>query len=172
MLSYIAEQLDVERVAMIAVPPPRRRRRARPRSDRRDRAGCRPIVAEQLLIDAGVSSADVRRRLLAAGGGNPLVLVEAANLLEPAERAGRAVLPDPLPIGHSGQRMAELVLERLDPELRNALVVVAADPDGDLQRIAAALDALGPGPAALDEAVGEAGVRDRRRRPGRRSATR
>ena len=52
-------------------------------------------VAEQLLTDAGVSSADVRRRLLAAAGGNPLVLVEAANLLEPAERAGRAVLPDP-----------------------------------------------------------------------------
>jgi DNA-binding CsgD family transcriptional regulator len=44
-------------------------------------------------------------------------------------------------------------LERLDPALRQALVVAAADPDGDAERIAAALDALGPGPSALDEAA-------------------
>jgi DNA-binding CsgD family transcriptional regulator len=150
VLAYVAERVDNERVAMIAV----RRHSADPSTDlgRAVEIGGLPRdVAEQLLIDAGVSSPEVRRRLLAAGGGNPLVLVEAANLLEPAERAGRAVLPDPLPIGHSGQRMAELVLERLDPELRNALVVVAADPDGDLARITAALEALGAGTSALDE---------------------
>ncbi len=152
VLAYIADQLDVERVAVLAG----RRRGSDAELDLGrtiEMGGLPSDVAEQLLTDAGVSSADVRRRLLAAAGGNPLVLVEAANLLEPAERAGRAVLPDPLPIGHSGQRMAELVLERLDPELRNALVVVAADPDGDLQRISEALEALGPGPAALDEAA-------------------
>ena len=152
VLSYIAEHLDVERVAMIAS----RRRGADPDHDLGrvvNLGGLSPDLAEQLLVDAGVSSAEVRRRLLAAGGGNPLVLVEAAHLLEPAERAGRAVLPDPIPVGHNGQRMAELVLERLDPELRNALVVVAAEPDGDVPRMRSALDALGAGSAALDAAV-------------------
>ena len=128
-------------------------------------------VAEQLLIDAGVSSADVRRRLLAAGGGNPLVLVEAANLLEPAERRRHAVLPDPLPIGHSGQRMAELVLERLDPQLRNALVVVAADPDGDLTTDLGRPRGARAGAGRHRRGGGE-GRRDRRRRPGHCSATR
>jgi DNA-binding CsgD family transcriptional regulator len=161
VLSYIAEHLEMERVAMIAS--------RRPVIDAADPtidlgrvielAGLPRDVADQLLVDAGVTSADVRRRLIAAGGGNPLVLVEAANLLDPAERAGRAVLPDPLPVGRSGQRMAELVLERLDPALRQALVVAAADPDGDAARIAAALDALGPGPASLDEAAAKGVVR-------------
>jgi DNA-binding CsgD family transcriptional regulator len=152
VLAYIAERLDVERVAMLAA--------RRPGADATtdlgrtvELGGLPGGVAEQLLVDVGVSNAEVRRRLLAAGGGNPLVLVEAANLLEPAERAGRAVLPDPLPIGHSGRRMAELVLARLDPQTRRALVVVAADADGDPGRITAALDELGPGTSVLDEAT-------------------
>ena len=43
------------------------------------------------------------------------MLVEAANLLDADQRAGRAELPDPLPIGSSGQRVVDLLLERLDP---------------------------------------------------------
>ena len=41
------------------------------------------------------------------------MLVEAANLLDADQRAGRAELPDPLPIGSSGQRVVDLLLERL-----------------------------------------------------------
>ena len=110
-------------------------------------------VAEALLVDAGVSSPDVRRRLLRAGRGNPLVLTEAANLLEPAERSGRAALPDPLPVGRSGRRSAELVLARLDQPTRDALLVVAADADGDIARI-------GCGPRG--ERPGDARARARR----------
>ena len=43
------------------------------------------------------------------------MLVEAANLLDADQRAGRAELPDPLPIGSSGQRVVDLLLERLPP---------------------------------------------------------
>ena len=70
-------------------------------------------VADAILRDAGVSAANVRRELIAAGGGIPLVLVEAANLLDADQRAGRTELPDPLPIGSSGQRVVDLLLERL-----------------------------------------------------------
>ncbi len=156
VLSYIAEHLDVERVAMIATRRPTVDARADPTLDLGrviELTGVPRDVADRLLVDVGVTSSDVRRRLIDAGGGNPLVLVEAANLLEPAERAGRAVLPDPLPVGRNGQRMAEIVLERLDTALRQALVVAAADPDGDVERISAAIEALAPGSGALDAAA-------------------
>ena len=65
-------------------------------------------VADQILCDAGVTSAVVRRQLVAAGGGIPLVLVEAVHLLDADQRDGRADLPDPLPIGPSGQRVVDL----------------------------------------------------------------
>ena len=56
-------------------------------------------VADAILSDAGVTSGRVRRELVDAGGGIPLVLVEAANMLDADQRAGRVDLPDPLPIG-------------------------------------------------------------------------
>ena len=92
-----------------------------------------------MLIDAGVTSPDVRRRLITAAGGIPMVLIEGANLLDADERAGRAELPDPLPLGRSGRHVAELALRRVAPAVRAALVVAAAEPDGDLDRITTAL---------------------------------
>ena len=96
VLSYIAEHLEMERIAMIASRRPLVGARADPTLDLGrviELPGLPRDVADQLLGDAGVTSTDVRRRLIAAGGGNPLVLVEAANLLEPAERAGARRAP-------------------------------------------------------------------------------
>ena len=77
-------------------------------------------VADAILRDAGVTSGRVRRELIAAGGGIPLVLIEAANMLDADQRAGRVELPDPLPIGSSGQRVVDLLLERLPPTVLSA----------------------------------------------------
>ena len=85
------------------------------------------------------------------------MLVEAANLLDEDQRAGRAELPDPLPIGPSGQRVVDLVFARLAPPVLAALLVAAAEPDGDLGRIGRALAAQGLGLAEL-EAAEERGV--------------
>ena len=90
-------------------------------------------------------------------GGIPLVLVEAAKLLDADQRTGRAELPDPLPIGTSGQRVVDLLLQRLAPNVLNALVVAAAERDGDLLRIIEALGIRGPSVAEL-EAAEEQGV--------------
>jgi hypothetical protein len=68
VLAYIAERLDVERVAMLAG----RRQGSDAELDLGRTIEMRGVpsdVAEQLLIDAGVTSADVRRRLLAARAG-------------------------------------------------------------------------------------------------------
>ena len=148
LLAYIAETLDVERVAIVST----RRIDATARTEtgsRLELAALPDDVAEQVLIDGGVTSPAVRGALVGAAGGVPLVLIESANLLDPDERTGRAALPDPLPIGRSSRRVAELVLERVEPSVRSALVVAAADTEGDLDRITRALADQGLGVAEL-----------------------
>jgi len=155
VLAYLAEHIEPECITLIAS----RRADADPIDLGEAIAvdGLCDEIADQLLADLGVSSPEVRRRLVLAGAGNPLVLVEAANLLTDAEKAGHAVLPDPLPIGDSGMRMAELVLERLPAATRAALVVVASDPDRNAERIMHAVVAAGHDRDALDPAF-ERGV--------------
>lgn len=139
-LAFLARRLQFERIAVVAT------RRAG--TDESADTGPDLVVgavaddvADRILAQAGVTSNEARRALLAGAGGIPLVLVEAAHLLDDDQRTGRADLPDPLPIGRSGQRIVDLVLDRLDQRARAALVVAAADPDGDVQRILQALGA-------------------------------
>jgi DNA-binding CsgD family transcriptional regulator len=155
-LSYIARRLQFERLAIVST--------RRTGSDTRTDTG--PVVvldavsdedAEAILRDAGVSAPGVRRELIAAAGGIPLVLKEAANMLDADQRAGRAELPDPLPIGASGQRVIDLLLERLPPDVLRALLVAAAEPDGDLVRVINALRESDLGVGELETAE-EAGV--------------
>lgn len=150
-LSYIARRLQFERVAMIST--------RRPSADTTTDTG--PIVrlesvsddtADAILRDVGVTSTNVRRELIAASGGIPLVLVEAANMLDVEQREGRAELPDPLPIGPSGQRVIDLLFGRLDPDVVAALLVAAAETDGDLVRVLTALRERSLGLAELEAA--------------------
>ena len=113
-LAYIARRLQFERVAIMSA----RRAGTDAQSDTGPTYVLDAVdddVADRILVDAGVDSADVRRQLIAASGGVPLVLVEATNLIDADQRAGRAELPDPLPIGSSGQRVVDLVFARLSP---------------------------------------------------------
>jgi DNA-binding CsgD family transcriptional regulator/tetratricopeptide (TPR) repeat protein len=137
-LSYLARRLQFERIAIVSA----RRTGTEDRTDTGDTLTLGTVtdeVADAILVDAGVDSPAVRRELIKAGSGIPLVLVEAANMLDADQRAGRADLPDPLPVGRSGQRVVDLVFDRLPSTVRDALVVAAAEPDGDLERILRAL---------------------------------
>ena len=150
-LSYIARRLQFERLAITST----RRTGTDGHTDTGPLVVLEAVnddVANAILLDAGVTSPTVRRELVAAGGGIPLVLVEAANLLDEDQRSGRVDLPDPLPIGPSGQRVVDLVLERLPPEVLEALLVAAAEPDGDLLRILSALGEFGLGVGELEAA--------------------
>jgi DNA-binding CsgD family transcriptional regulator/tetratricopeptide (TPR) repeat protein len=150
-LSYIARRLQFERIAIVSA-------RREGTDDQTDTGPTFVLgavddeVADAILADAGVDAVVVRRELIAAGGGIPLVLVEAANMLDADQRAGRAELPDPLPIGPSGQRVVDLVFARLPPEVRAALVVAAAETDGDLDRVLRALEARDLGIRELEAA--------------------
>jgi len=68
----------------------------------------------------------VAEALVAAVGGNALALVEAPAELSPAQRGGRAILPDPLPAGERLQRAFAARVADLPEATRDALLLAAA----------------------------------------------
>ena len=150
-LAFVARRLEVERLAIVST----RRVGGDPSADTGRAITLDALDAEDaddLLADVGVTAPGVREQLIRASRGVPLVLVEAAHLLDEDQRAGRAELPDPLPIGPSGQRVVDLVLARLSPSALTALVTAASEPAGDIGRILRALAERNLGLAELEEA--------------------
>jgi DNA-binding CsgD family transcriptional regulator len=80
------------------------------------------------MIATAKLNPDVQAQLITEGGGNPLALVELAAELTPAQLAGTAALPDPLPAAGSLQQMFSRRLARLSPGARLLLAVAAAEP--------------------------------------------
>jgi AAA ATPase domain len=104
VLTFIGRRLYADSVAMVFA--------LRESSARRDLltglpdlrvTGLPAAAAEQLLASAAGRPADaaVSARLIAETGGNPLALVEVAQELTPAQLAGDAPLPEPVPLGHA-----------------------------------------------------------------------
>ena len=148
-LSYITRRLQFERVAVVST----RRAGSDSVTDTGPAVSLDAVtdeVADGILADAGVDSMNVRHELVAACGGVPLVLVEAAKLLDAEQRAGLTALPNPLPIGASGHRVVDWRLERLPPSALAALLIAAAEPDGDLVHIMHALATQNLGVAGLE----------------------
>jgi DNA-binding CsgD family transcriptional regulator len=99
-----------------------------------------------------------------AAAGNPLALVELPATLTAGQRASREPLDLPLP---AGERVQEIVARRvavLDAPARQVLLLVAAEGECDVDRLAAAAAGWPADIAALDEAEvhGLVKVRDRR----------
>ncbi len=84
----------------------------------------------------------VAQELCEATGGNPLALVELPELLDPEQLAGLAPVSEPLPPGSGVERSFSRRLDRLDPDARRALVVLAASSTRELAPAVAALGAL------------------------------
>jgi DNA-binding CsgD family transcriptional regulator len=123
-------------------------------------------AAARLLADAVPSApaAGVADRLLAAAGGNPLALLELPAALSPAQLAGRAPLPDPLPVGAGVERAFADRAARLPAAARTVLLLAAADDTGEAATVLRAagrlgLDAGALGPAEAARLVRVAGGR-------------
>jgi DNA-binding CsgD family transcriptional regulator len=95
-------------------------------------------------------SPEVESRLVAEGGGNPLALVELAAELTPAQLAGTATLPDPLPAAGSLQQMFSRRLGRLSPGTRLLLAVAAAEPTASDILLLRVAERLGVDPALAE----------------------
>jgi len=94
----------------------------------------------------------VRDRLVADTLGNPLALSELARSLSADQIAGRAPLPEQLPVSTDLERLYLERASELAPDTQTLLLVAAAHDNGQLDGVLRAAQALGVGPGALGEA--------------------
>ena len=115
--------------------------------------------AAELLADRTGQPVDgaVTERLVTETGGNPLALMEAARELSPDQLAGRAPLPEQVPIGRRLEESFAGRIRELPPETRTLLLLAAADHPGRPARLWRAAAALGISEAAA-AAAEDAGV--------------
>ena len=157
VLGFVARRLVAESVGLVFA--------ARVPSD--ELAGLPELVVEglpeaearALLDDAltGPLDAQVRDRLVAETGGNPLALLELPLGLTPAELAGGFALPDATPLSGRIEGSFRRRVEALPGETRSLLLVAAADPVGDPVLVWRAAGRLGIRAAAATPAA-EAGL--------------
>jgi DNA-binding CsgD family transcriptional regulator len=86
------------------------------------------------LLAASVTPAiapQVRTRILAEAGGNPLALIELGRGLSPEAAAGTEILLQPLAVGERLEAQFVDQVRALPTETQRLLLVAAADPTGD-----------------------------------------
>ena len=110
------------------------------RLDGLDATAARTLLA---TVAAGPLDERVRARIIEETGGNPLAVLELGRGLEVGELAGGFALPD---AGDLPRRIEDQYLERLralPADARRLLLLVAADPLGDVALILRAAQGLG-----------------------------
>jgi DNA-binding CsgD family transcriptional regulator len=95
---------------------------------------------------------NVRDRLITATQGNPLALLELSASLSADQLAGRAPLPDPLPVSVGVEQVFLERVRRLPDSTQTLLLAVAAEETGDPAVIFRAGRALGTGARAFEKA--------------------
>jgi DNA-binding CsgD family transcriptional regulator len=123
--------------------------------------GLGAAAARALLATAGAGPLDerVRARIIEETGGNPLALLELGRGLGVGELAGGFALPD---AGDLPRRIEDQYLERLGAlpaDARQVVLLVAADPVGDVALILRAAEGLGLNIGVLEVAA-ESGLLD------------
>jgi DNA-binding CsgD family transcriptional regulator len=117
-------------------------------------------AARELLgsVVDGALNAQAVERILADTSSNPLALVELGTQYTADQLAGRAVLPEPLPLG---QRLQEHFLRQvraLPPDAQAFALLAAADPGGERGQLWRAAAQAGIDPDAASTETAEAGV--------------
>jgi DNA-binding CsgD family transcriptional regulator len=107
----------------------------------------RSLLAASVTVPV---SFQVAGRIIAITRGNPLALEELSNELSSEHLMDRSPLPDPLPIGELIEARFLRQVRLLPAETQMALLVAAADPDGDPDTVRRAAEALGLPAAALE----------------------
>jgi hypothetical protein len=174
VLAFVARRLEAESVGLVfAARVPSEELVGLPELavEGLGEADARALLAAAL---PGPLDAQIRDRLVAETGGNPLALLELPRELTPAELAGGFALPDALPLSGRIEASFRRRLEILPEETRSLLLVAAADPVGDPLLMWRAAEQLGIGTHAATPAAEasllEVGARVRFRHPLVRSA--
>jgi len=109
-------------------------------------------------VAGGALNAQAVDRILADTRNNPLALVELATQYTADQLSGRAVQPEPLPLG---QRLQEHFLRQvrsLPPDAQAFALLAAADPGGDRARLWRAAAQAGIDPDAASAETAGAGL--------------
>src|SRR5712691_7613057 len=175
-LAFAARRLLAEPVALIFA--------AREPGDDHELAGLPGLTvtglgdadARAVLASAvgGRLDAQVRDRIVAETGGNPLALLQLPRGLAPAELAGGFGLPGAVPLAGRIEGSFARQLDALPDQTRRLLLLAAADPSGDRPLVWRAAGRLGipvqAGAPAVEAGLVEFGTRVRFRHPLVRSA--
>jgi DNA-binding CsgD family transcriptional regulator len=159
-LGFVARRIGAEPIAMLlAAREGDPRRLDAPGVDELHLVGLdRPSARALLDAAAGPALAPhVAEHLVSLTRGNPLALVELPAVIDPEQLAGRAPLPDHLPLTSQLERVFLDRARALPGGARAVLSVAAADESGDLGTVLAAAARLGAGRADLAPAE-EAGL--------------
>ncbi|MFD1932930.1 MULTISPECIES: ATP-binding protein [Nonomuraea] len=137
-LLFAARRLGSERIAMLLAVRGEARTPGLPELPLR---GLDQDSAVTLLAERAEPAREVVARLVELTGGNPLALHETVELLTPAQLAGTAPLPEPLPVGAGifGEQV-----RRLPEDTRHLLLVAALEGRGDLDVVLKAADTAEP----------------------------
>ena len=112
-------------------------------------------AAALLAARAAEAVPAVRARLLAEAQGNPLALLELPAALSDAQLAGRAPLPEAMPLTPRLRSLFRQRIEWLPEPTQRALLIVAADNAGDMPAVLRAAADMGLPAEALDPAERE-----------------
>ena len=152
-LAFAARRLQAEPVAVIFA--------ARQPDDHDELAGLPGLTvtglgdadARALLVSAvgGRLDAEVRDRIVAETGGNPLALLQLPRGLGPTELAGGFWLPDPRPLASRIETSFLRQFRALPRQTQRLLLTAAAEPTGDVTLLWRAAGRQGiPDDAAAD----------------------
>jgi DNA-binding CsgD family transcriptional regulator len=157
-LTFAARRLLAEPIAMIFA--------ARQSGDEHELAGLPGLTvtglgdvdARTLLASAagGRLDPEVRDRIVAETGGNPLALLQLPRGLGPAELAGGFWLPDPRPLASRIENSFHRQFRSLPRQTQGLLLTAAAEPTGDATLLwhAAGLQGIPDDAAAAAEDAG------------------
>jgi DNA-binding CsgD family transcriptional regulator len=112
-------------------------------------------VASRELLDReveGTLDGGVRDRLIVETEGNPLALIELAQVLTAEQLAGLAPLPKALPLGDRLEESLMRNVRGLSIDARSILVLVATERSGDPGLLRRAADVLGLSRTAVEDA--------------------
>ena len=154
-LVFVARRLEAEGIAMLfAAREGETRRFEAPGLPELHLGGLDPAAAAALVDRnaAVVLSADVRDRLVAETGGNPLALLELSPALSGAQLSGAEALLGPIPVSARVERAFLTRVHQLPEESQTLLLVAAADDSGELATVLRAAAELGAAAESLDSA--------------------
>jgi DNA-binding NarL/FixJ family response regulator len=154
-LSFVARRLEAEGIVMLFAAR-EGDVRSFPGAGLAERAvkGLAPGEAELLLVErfGSAIAPDTRRVIRESAQGIPLALLEIPLALTPAQLAGRAPLPRPMPIGHDLEAILLERVHRLPASAQLLLLIVAAEGSGEADVVLSAGGRLGIPPSTLVEA--------------------